>query len=137
MRRQNKNEHETALVKDIQLELSRGEVRLWRNNVGEAWAGPSYETSNGGIVIANPYRVNFGLCPGSGDLIGYKAITVTPEMVGRRLAVFASLEVKRPRPRPIRVTLEQKDFIQLIQSVGGISDLVRSIDDAQKIIDSV
>jgi hypothetical protein len=122
---------ETPVVKEIQLNLSRGDVRLWRNNVGEAWAGKGYATPSGGIVIPDPYRVNFGLCTGSGDLIGYRAVTITQDMVGCSVAVFTSLEVKKPHGR-IVVKSAQKDFIQLIQSVGGIADVVRSTEDAKK-----
>lgn len=131
---------ETPVVKDIQLALSLGDTRLWRNNVGEAWAGNGYETSSGGIVIPNPYRVNFGLCPGSGDLIGFESVVITEEMVGRRVAVFASLEVKRPkggdRSRPGMPNKLQRDFIEHIQTAGGIAGVARSIPDAKKIIES-
>jgi ribosomal protein S19 len=42
--------------------------------------------------MADP--VQFGLCKGSADLIGWKRVTVTPEMVGSTVAVFTSIEVK-------------------------------------------
>ncbi len=68
---------ETALQNEIRLELGkRSNVRMFRNNVGMI---------NG---------VQFGLCVGSSDLIGFKSMTITPEMVGQKIAVFTALEVK-------------------------------------------
>jgi hypothetical protein len=39
------------------------------------------------------------LCKGSADLIGYRTITITPDMVGQQVAVFTSIEVKTPTGR--------------------------------------
>jgi hypothetical protein len=50
-------------------------MRLWRNNIGLAFYQGKY--------------VQYGLAPGSGDLIGFRSVTITPEMVGQRVAVFA------------------------------------------------
>ncbi len=65
---------------------------LWRNNVGGA------ELARGGFVrygLANDSsRLNSILK--SGDLIGWEPHVVVPEDVGRTLAVFLSVEVKRP-----------------------------------------
>lgn len=75
--------------------------------------------------------VTFGLCPGSADLIGYTTVTVTPEMVGQQIAVFAAVEVKTATGRP---TAEQVAFLTHIKAVGGRSGIARSIEDAELIL---
>jgi hypothetical protein len=70
----------------------------------------------------------FGLCVGSGDLIGWKAITVTPEHVGQTLAVFISIEVKTPTGKP---SAEQVRWQKVVQQHGGIAVIARSVADAE------
>ncbi len=108
---------EQALQQRILLALGRGAARLWRNNTGC-------------LPDANGRMVRFGLCRGSADLIGYTTVTVTPDMVGQRLAVFTAVEVKTPTGRP---TPEQTAFLKHIQDAGGRAGIARSIDDARRI----
>ena len=86
---------ETDLQQRIRLALgTRPDLRLFRNNTGTL---PDPRTGR---------PVQFGLARGSADLIGYRTVTITPEMVGQRVAIFTSLEVKTPtgRIRPDRPT---------------------------------
>ena len=110
---------------------SRPDVRLFRNNVGNGFVGNVFEESRGCITLINPRRIQFGLCVGSSDLIGYKSITITPAMVGRRVAVFLSPEVKQPKKKP---TPAQDDWRTAVLHFGGISGVVRSVDDAQTLV---
>ena len=75
--------------------------------------------------------VRYGLQPGSGDLIGWRTITITPEMVGQQVAVFASIEVKSAtgRLRP-----EQRQWMEVVQNAGGIAGVARSVEDAQVLL---
>lgn len=76
--------------------------------------------------------MQFGVgSPGGSDLIGYRRVTVTPEMVGQDLAVFAAVEVKTPRGR---VKAEQQQFVDHIRSAGGIAGIARSVDEAKNIL---
>jgi hypothetical protein len=59
---------------------------------------------------------SFGLCKGSADLIGYRTITITPDMVGQQVAVFASIEVKTPTGR---IRPEQQAWLETVQAAGG------------------
>ena len=70
--------------------------------------------------------------PGGSDLIGYRRVTVTPEMVGQDVAVFAAVEVKtaRARKRPE----QQQRFVDHIRSAGGIAGFARSVDEAKNIL---
>jgi hypothetical protein len=75
--------------------------------------------------------VQFGLCKGSSDLIGLRTITIGPEHLGQRLAVFAAIEVKSDRGRP---TPEQTAFLELVQQMGGLAGVARSVSDAAGIL---
>jgi hypothetical protein len=121
---------ETKLLKEIQATFSRGETRLWRNNVGEAWAGRAWRCADG-LIIKDPMRINFGLCPGSSDLIGFKSVRITQEMVGQDVAIFTAIEVKVPgaRMRP-----GQDAFLTVLRGMGGVAGVARSVEDAGDIL---
>lgn len=104
----------------IQLELSKNPgIRLFRNNVGV-------------LRDENGTPVRYGLCTGSSDLIGWTAVTITPSMVGRKLAIFTAQEVKTEAGR---VTAEQTAFLSCVKKAGGIAGVVRSVDDALELVD--
>ena len=75
--------------------------------------------------------VKFGLCKGSSDLIGFKTITITPDMVGQNIAVFSAIEVKDKG----KATSDQKKFINIIKNAGGFAGIARDIEEAKKILD--
>jgi hypothetical protein len=74
--------------------------------------------------------VRYGLQPGSSDLIGWRTVTITPEMVGQQVAVFTSIEVKTPTGR---VKPEQQQWLDAVQAAGGIAGVARSVEDALRI----
>ena len=76
--------------------------------------------------------MRFGVgSPGGSDLIGYRKVTVTEEMVGQEIAQFAAVEVKTPKGR---VKAEQQQFINHVLSAGGVAGVARSVDEAQKLL---
>ena len=75
--------------------------------------------------------MQFGLCKGSADLIGYRTITITPDMVGQQVAVFLSIEVKNPTGR---IRPEQQAWMETVQAAGGIAGVARSVEDALRIV---
>ena len=75
--------------------------------------------------------MQFGLARGSADLIGYRTITITPDMVGQQVAVFASIEVKTPTGR---IRPEQRAWMETVQAAGGIAGVARSVEDALRIV---
>jgi len=97
-------------------------ARLFRNNVGVA----VHRDKNG-----NEHTVRYGLCVGSSDLIGWTTISVTPEMVGKNVAVFTALEGKRGRDQ---LKAEQSRFLQAVRNAGGIASTFSSPDAAVGII---
>ena len=110
---------EQQIQQRIRLALSKGTTRLWRNNTG------CLRDERGQLV-------RFGLCPGSSDLIGYRTVTITPDMVGQQVAVFAAVEVKAPRGRP---TQEQTAFLEHITAAGGIAGIARSVEEAAGLLE--
>lgn len=110
--------NESGLMRSIQIALSFMGLRLLRNNVG------MLEDRNG-------QKVRYGLCVGSSDLIGWYAVEITPEMVGKKLAVFTAVEVKTPTGR---LTKEQVNFLEAVKSAGGIAFVARSVEEAERFI---
>jgi len=111
---------ETTLQQQIRLALgTRPDLRLFRNNTGTL---PDPRTGR---------PVQFGLARGSADLIGLRTVTITPDMVGQQVAVFTSIEVKTPKGRP---TAEQQNWLNMVQSLGGIAGIARSVRDANEIL---
>jgi len=108
---------EQSIQQHIRLTCSTGSTRLFRNNTGT-------------LRDANGRPVSFGLCKGSADLIGWRTVTITPEMVGTQVAVFTSIEVKTPAGR---VKPEQQQWLDAVQAAGGIAGVARSVEDALRI----
>lgn len=105
---------ETTIMRQIQIAVSRIGARLFRNNTGMV------RQTDGRIV-------RFGLAVGSSDLIGFKTVDITPEMVGHTIAIFTAVEVKTPKGR---ITPAQQAFLVAVQSAGGIGIVARSVEEA-------
>ena len=113
---------ETTLQQQIRLALgTRPDLRLYRNQVGSL---PDPRTGR---------LVTFGLARGSADLIGWRTVTITPEMVGQQVAVFTSIEVKTPTGRLVPM---QASWLGVVQGAGGIAGVARSVEDAVRIIET-
>jgi hypothetical protein len=110
---------------------SRTDARLFRNNCGVGWSGQVVSNAGGRITLANARPIRYGLTPGSADLIGWQAVTVTPEMVGRKLAVFSSIEVKAAHGR---LTPEQDNWRRVVSAAGGAAGVARSVAEAAGIL---
>ena len=109
---------EQHIQQHIRLACSTGPVRLFRNNTGV-------------LRDANGRPVQFGLCKGSADLIGWTTRTITADMVGQQVAVFTSIEVKAltGRLRP-----EQRQWLEVVAGAGGIAGVARSVADAEALL---
>jgi hypothetical protein len=89
-----------------------------------------YRNNCGVLQDRRGVPVRYGLQPGSSDLIGWRTVTITPDMVGQRIAVFTSIEVKTPTGR---VKPEQQQWLDAVQAAGGIAGVARSVEDALRI----
>lgn len=124
--------NETPILKTIMLKLGMlPNVRIFRNNVGMGWAGSSTKKGNL-VIISNARPLHAGLCEGSSDLIGWKTVEITPDMVGRKVAIFTALEVKKPHGG--RTSKEQMNFLSVVHEAGGIAGRVTSEDEALKVL---
>jgi hypothetical protein len=113
---------ETSVVQECRLVASECQTILHRNNRG------AFKDETGRFV-------RFGVGdPGGSDLLGWKSVTITPEMVGKKIAVFTALECKIPGWKPsgaaqIKHYNEQLNFINAVKDAGGIAGFVTCRDD--------
>lgn len=108
------------------------EVTLWNNPVGEGWQGKSDTSAMPEFVkIGFPRRIKFGLCPGSSDLIGFRSVVVTPEMIGQTIAIFAAIETKSDTGD---AGAKQRNFIRHVRDNGGFAGIARNEEEAGNII---
>lgn len=105
---------ETNIMKKVMVEAVKFGYTLMRNNTGLF------------MTLDGSRKVNAGLGKGTHDLIGWRCITITPEMVGKQVAVFASCEAKTAKGtmRP-----EQQAFLDIVRKKGGISFIARNVED--------
>lgn len=75
--------------------------------------------------------VTFGLSPGSPDLVGWKTVEVTADMIGQRLAVFVGIEVKMPGEKP---RADQAHWLAQLEQAGGVAGVATSTDEAVDIL---
>ena len=92
-------------------------IRLFRNNVGAYLIGKRF--------------IKYGLHTGSGDLIGWKKITITPDMIGKNIAVFVSIETKKTKAKP---RLDQQVLARRVNDAGGIAIISDSVEKVKELI---
>lgn len=110
---------ETNISNQIRAAASKMGQRLFRNSRGMFWTMDKQRKTRAGLEA-----------PGASDLIGWTQIEITPEMVGKTIAVFTAVEVKTARGS---VSDDQQHFIDVVQRAGGIAGVARSEEDAGQI----
>lgn len=105
--------------------------RLFRNNVGNGWVGRMSRNRDGSITISDPRPLHAGLAVGSGDLIGWMPVEITPEMVGQTVAIFTSVETKGARGRASQGQIVWADAVS---RAGGISGIAKTDTDLDNIL---
>jgi hypothetical protein len=106
---------EQAVMQRVALEATRKGWRVFRNNVGV-------------LMDQRGVPVRYGLMVGSGDLIGWRPVTITPDMVGQTIGQFVSLEVKGPRGQ---VSEAQQRWAAMVEAGGGLALVVRGPDELE------
>ena len=117
----------TTTVKLAQIEASRRGWRLLANAVGLGWIGRVdrewLETRKGGrarvVQLLNPARIKYGLVTGSFDLVGWRPLLITADMVGRTVAQFATVDAKTAGYS--RMSLDQKMWSRNVREAGGFA----------------
>lgn len=107
---------ETDIANSILLELSGPECLAWKQTVG---AFRAYH---------NPQRVVSVGVPGMADIMTVRAVTITPDMVGKTIGVAVAHEVKTKNGDQ-RDT--QRKWQAAFEKRGGIYLLTRSPDQAR------
>lgn len=120
-------------------------MTLFRLNTGKAWIsslGPAgvKKLTDGSVLIQQPRPIAIGLAftngepvNGACDLPGWTELTITQEMVGKKVAVFTSIENKATTGG--RVTPDQKNWMNQVQQAGGIAGVVNSEEALQQVYD--
>jgi hypothetical protein len=122
---------ERDVERAIRLALSRGNTRLFRQHVGLFWQGEAFPQKDGTVVLRNARRIDVGF-EGQPDEGGWTTVTITPEMVGQRIAIAVQLEIKRSRGAHRRK--KQKEFIAFAKAMGVRAGFAASVEDAEKIV---
>jgi hypothetical protein len=118
---------ETPLMKKCLLKIGRlPGIRIFRNNVGMGYQGKAEFFKNPiRVLITNFRMIKFGLLVGSGDYIGWKSVVVTPEMVGKKVAVFLSVEIKSEDGKRSE---EQENWSAIVRYSGGIAVFIDDLE---------
>jgi hypothetical protein len=120
-------EHETVETLAM-LEMTKRGARVFKNAMGQGFAGAvveEYNDSAGHIVtLKGARRVRYGVQnPGGSDLIGWRPLAVTPEMVGYTVAQFVACECKTEGYKS--ASKEQKTFLAAVAQSGGVAVIAR------------
>jgi hypothetical protein len=111
---------ESQVAAESLLALSKCKrLKVFRNNIGVA------KHADGRVT-------RYGVGPnGAGDYLGWETVTITPDMVGQRLARFVSIEFKREKGG--RVSAAQTHWASVVNDAGGLAAVVSSPEDARRI----
>jgi hypothetical protein len=86
------------------------------------------------LTLDGARKVRAGLAVnGSSDLIGFTRVKITPDMVGKTVAVFTAVEVKTAKGA---VSDDQRAFIATVIKNGGYSGVARCEKDFILLVDS-
>lgn len=129
--------NEKSLMHHLMVACSDVGARVFRNHVGLAYQGKAtkivkggeYYLQRGDVVIQQARVMKAGLGTGSSDLIGWRPVTITPEMVGTKIAQFLAIEVKTGDRRP---TADQGRFLVAVELDGGLALVANDVDEAVK-----
>lgn len=124
---------ETAIQNQIRLAVAKAGATTFRNVTAQGWAGKLADQGQGYVTLANPSPLIAGLCVGSSDVIGWKPVKITKDMVDQTVAVFVALEIKTPVGR---ASDDQLRFIATVQRAGGIAGFPASPDEALELLNS-
>lgn len=133
--------NENSVQRRIWLAMGRVST-LFRCHTGSAWVsggGKPSRRTDGSVLVPAARPVALGLSfpdgkpvTGTHDLLGWTTIEITPEMVGKSVAVFTSIEAKNSEGG--RRSPEQVKFMNNVIAGGGISGFASSDQQAEQIL---
>lgn len=106
------------------------------NDAVKEWAcvrnGVLYRNRRGMVDLPNGGKMPIGLGPnGTGDLVGYIRVQITPEMVGRTLPIYTEIESKTETGR---LADHQLARIEELRDADAISGCARNAEDAERLL---
>lgn len=133
---------EQEATREVRLAASALGMRLFRNNAGACTDDRGnfirYGLGNDGSNASKLLKF--------GDYIGWTPVTITPEMVGKTVAVFTELEIKpdgslrsvlrKAQNKPTSREGLQYKTIELIRSNGGIAWFASNAHDVEVIMEN-
>lgn len=123
---------ETEAQKKIRLALSAATPAvLFRNNTGMGWIGRQVHKTGTSITLEDCRPLHAGLTKGSSDLIGWTKVEITPDMVGKTVAVFTAVECKASRGK---ASEEQVNFLNVVNKSGGIAGIAKNEQEAINLV---
>lgn len=129
----------TNHVKDILIAASKlAGVFLFRRNVGMGWIGNSRRFSAtetvtvyaGDVLIRQARPFHSGI-EGQSDTYGWQEVTITPEMVGSKIAQHVEIEGKTGTGREATA---QKSWGAAVTRSGGRYGVAREVSDVARIL---
>lgn len=125
-------------LKLLMLEASRLGARLYRRNIGQGWIGDAYvakggeqvRLSKGDVVIRSARPFHNGI-KGQSDLWGWRTVTVTPDMVGRKIAQHIEVEDKGDGDKE---SPEQASWGVAVTASGGLYGVAREVEDMRRLL---
>lgn len=120
------------------LEASKLGAKLWRRNIGQGWIGESHVVQKrevvalepGDVVIKRARPFHNGVA-GQSDMWGWRTVTITPAMVGQRIAQHVEIEDKGDgdKERP-----EQASWGRAVLAAGGVYGVARDVEDVRRLL---
>jgi hypothetical protein len=111
---------------------------LFRVNTGRAYvsgSSPASRRKDGSVLVPDARHVALGFSRpdgspvvGTADLNGWTTVVVTPEMIGRRHAIFTAIETKETGGGERRAA--QVNYLDQVNKAGGIAGFVSSPEEA-------
>lgn len=115
---------EHATQNDIRNALC-DEGMFFRANVGTAWASNDItKLADGSLLLRNPRPFSTGLPAGFHDVFGAVTETITPEMVGQKVAIFTTIECKSSKGQARE---KQERFADAVRDAGGRTGFARDV----------
>jgi len=120
---------ENAIQSEIMIELGKiRNLRVFRNHCGRGVTGKILKgKAPGEWIVKNGRMTTFGLAPGTPDIVGWETVTITPEMVGKEVALILFVEVKDLKGS---LSEGQLNFATLARSMGCKVIVARSAEEA-------
>ena len=96
---------------------------MFRNAVGYGIAtNPKaiHKLKNRGYLVDKGTPIRFGLIAGSSDMIGFEPVVITQDMVGKKIAIFQSIEIKTEHDK---LSKDQRKWNKAVMDAGGIIEV--------------